>query len=238
MTAIIDIPKLTDRQARKPCSGVIPGLRFGRLVVIGNPTIARSGRKTFSVVVCQCECGRKKTIRTASLTDWRTLSCGCLQRELAARRKTTHGHAARKQQHPLYVIWNKMKCRCENQRSRDFAYYGGRGIRVCEEWENNAATFIAWALQAGWKPGLQIDRFPDNNGNYCPNNCRFVSAKTNSRNRRDNHLLNIFGETKCVAAWADDERCEVTEHTLRSRLSNGWNPTKALTTPPRINQRS
>ena len=86
----------------------------------------------------------------------------------------------------------------------DYERYGGRGISVCAEW-HKAENFIKWALENGYKKWLQIDRI-DNNGNYCPDNCRWVTAKQNSRNRRNTVLLTINGETKSVAEW-----CEIIE---------------------------
>jgi hypothetical protein len=84
--------------------------------------------------------------------------------------------------HPLYAVWNTMKSRCRCPTNNKYDYYGGRGIALCDEW-NNPEPFIEWALANGWERGLQIDR-EDNNGNYEPGNCRFVTSKVNSNNRR------------------------------------------------------
>jgi hypothetical protein len=90
-----------------------------------------------------------------------------------------HGYSA----HLLYTVWGHMKQRCYNPNNKHYKDYGGRGIRVCDEWKNSAKTFIDWCLENGWKPGLQIDR-RDNDGNYCSENCHFVTPEENSLNQR------------------------------------------------------
>lgn len=101
----------------------------------------------------------------------------------------------------LYGMWQSMKARCENPNRPKFKDYGNRGIEVCEEW-HDAGEFAKWAFANGYKKGLQIDRI-DNNAGYSPDNCRFVTPKQNSRNRRNTKFLTINGETKCVAEWCE-----------------------------------
>ena len=91
--------------------------------------------------------------------------------------RVKHGYSS----HSLYDTWVSMRQRCNNENRENYPHYGGRGISVCDEW-NNADTFIEWALNNGWKKVLQLDR-RDNDGNYHPNNCRFVTPKINSNNR-------------------------------------------------------
>lgn len=86
--------------------------------------------------------------------------------------------------HPLYGVLMNMRRRCHNPDHAAFPSYGGRGIVVCDEWRNSSRSFVAWAISAGWRTGLQIDR-RDNDGPYSPENCRFVTAAVNNRNRRD-----------------------------------------------------
>lgn len=85
--------------------------------------------------------------------------------------------------HPLNIVWHGMKYRCYKKNHKQYKNYGGRGIKICDEWLNSFDVFFKWALSAGWELGLQIDRI-DNNSNYEPNNCRFVSREINSRNTR------------------------------------------------------
>ena len=111
----------------------------------------------------------------------------------------THGICA---EHPdLYGVWCSMKGRCENPNRQKYKDYGGRGIKVCEEW-HDCGVFAEWAFANGYKQGLQIDRI-DNNGDYRPENCRFVTPKQNSRNRRNTKLLTVNGKTKCIAEWSE-----------------------------------
>lgn len=101
----------------------------------------------------------------------------------------------------LFNLWNTMRNRCENPKREKYKDYGGRGIKVCNEW-HNVSNFVSWALNNGYEKGLQLDR-KDNNGNYCPENCHFVTPKENSRNRRNTKFLVIENNKKCVAEWSE-----------------------------------
>jgi hypothetical protein len=111
--------------------------------------------------------------------------------------RTTHGLTNTS----IYSVWCTMKQRCYNQNRKKYKDYGLRGIKICDEWQD-AAIFAEWAFSNGYQKGLQIDRI-DNDGNYEPNNCRFVTPKENSRNRRNTKYLTINGETKSVAEWCE-----------------------------------
>lgn len=87
----------------------------------------------------------------------------------------------------IYMLRYNMVRRCTDPKNKEYHMYGGRGITVCDLWMQSADLFIKWALLEGWKRGLQIDRI-DNDGNYTPENCRFVTRKDNCRNRRNNKL--------------------------------------------------
>jgi hypothetical protein len=121
-----------------------------------------------------------------------------------------------------------MVSRCHNPKSKDFTRYGGRGLEVCEEWRFDVYSFIAFALDNGWKPGLQIDR-EENSEGYTPENCRFVTNKVNSRNTRSNRLITLHGKTQTRAEWA--EEYDVDYFLLRGRLKKGWTIEQALTKP-------
>jgi len=101
----------------------------------------------------------------------------------------------------IYGVWQSMRQRCNNPNRTKYKDYGARGIKVCDEWQN-AETFAKWANENGYQPGLQIDRI-DNNGDYSPENCRFVTPRENSRNRRNTKYLTLNGETKSVAEWCE-----------------------------------
>jgi hypothetical protein len=123
-----------------------------------------------------------------------------------------------------------MKRRCDNPNATQFKDWGGRGIFVCPEWLHDFAAFKAWAMSSGYADTLSIDR-KNNDGHYCAENCRWVTRKINSRNRRNNNLQTAFGETKCVADWADDARCSVSYDTLFQRLLAGWPTEQAIGKP-------
>ena len=116
-----------------------------------------------------------------------------------AYRHRTHGYSV--DYHNLFLVWETMRGRCQNPNREKYKHYGARGIKVCDEW-NLAKNFCSWALKNGYKQGLQIDRI-NNDGDYEPSNCRWVTAKENSRNRRNTKFLTLFGETKCVAEWCE-----------------------------------
>lgn len=125
---------------------------------------------------------------------------------------TTHGMARTR----IYRIWAGMKSRCNNPKDDDYKNYGGRGITVCEDWDNSFEPFHTWAISAGYRDDLTIDRI-DNNKGYCPENCRWATRKEQNRNFRPNHLVTINGETKCLASWADE--LGINYETFRQRVS-------------------
>lgn len=129
---------------------------------------------------------------------------------------------------PTYRSWISMRQRCQNQRLRQYADYGGRGIRVCERWQ----VFENFYADMGERPeGCTLDRI-DGNGNYEPGNCRWAPPKTQSRNWRNaNHRITYAGETLTLAEWS--ERVGIEHHTLQYRLRQGWTAEAALTTPVR-----
>lgn len=199
------------------------GTVYGRLTVVGPPMRV----KGVYHYQCLCACGTYAFVRGTSLTyvSRPTRSCGCLQMARA-----THGLHG----HKLYDVWAGMKQRCCNPKQKDYPNYGGRGITVCEEWQASFESFAVWAFAHGYQDGLQIDRI-DNDGNYEPTNCHFVTCSENSRNRRSNLIITAFGTTKCLAAWAEDPRCIVTRHCLTFRIHKlGWEVECALTTPARV----
>ena len=133
--------------------------------------------------------------------------------------------------HPLTAVLRSMHHRCENPKNEAYERYGGRGITVCEEWSmENAADFISWALANGWEKGLEIDRI-DNSKGYSPDNCRFVTSSQNSRNRRSNRYVNIFGETMLlVEAFEKYSVVNKKQFELRYYHEN-WTLERALTQP-------
>lgn len=130
----------------------------------------------------------------------------------------------------LYRIWHNMKSRCYLETFPRYRYYGARGITVCEEWRNSFSAFHEWATSNGYRDDLQIDRI-DNDGNYEPSNCRWVTKREQESNKSTNVYVSYKGEEKTVAEWArvfNIDRC-----LLGIRLRRGWSFERAVSTPPR-----
>jgi hypothetical protein len=121
-----------------------------------------------------------------------------------------------------------MLYRCYNLEAECYFRYGGRGIAVCEEWKNNMRSFVEWAGDSGYKKGLTIERI-DNDGNYCPENCRWATPKEQANNRRNNKFITYEGETKVLERW--DGNLGVAADTIGHRLLDGWTVERALTEP-------
>lgn len=160
------------------------GQRFGRLVVV-----ADGGMKSHhSYVLVLCDCGKEKLILAYSVTSGFTKSCGCLHKEITGALRRTHGESRT----PLHFVWKNMLNRCLYERGEKYQEYGGRGITVCQEWIDSYQVFRDFAMNNGWKKGLQIDRI-DNDGNYQPSNVRFVTGKVNINNSRTLRSKNTTG---------------------------------------------
>ena len=129
----------------------------------------------------------------------------------------------------LHKIWSSMLERCNYEKHPHYKDYGGRGISVCSEW-NEYITFRDWALNNGYADNLTLDR-ENTNGNYCPENCRWVTMKTQQNNKRNNHLVTLDGVSHTITEWS--EILGINKTTIRERLRAGWTDTEALTTPIR-----
>jgi len=158
------------------------GNRYGRLVVQ-----EVSGRKYGQIEwLCLCDCGEFKRVLGENLRKGHTRSCGCLNKEMIRERSLKHGFASSFGfRHPLYASWNAMRQRCYNPNDDSFRNYGGRGIRVFQEWIDDGAAFVRWIEEnLGPRPEeFSLDRI-DNDGNYEPGNLRWASRSTQNKNRR------------------------------------------------------
>ena len=127
----------------------------------------------------------------------------------------------------IYGIWRGIKQRCHYKNHKFYRSYGGRGITIFSEWEKSFQAFYDWATSHGYKQGLSIDRI-DNDGNYCPENCRWVSMKEQSRNRKSTRLITYKGKTLCALDWSKEVGIKV--DTLYHRIRIGWTPQQILET--------
>lgn len=150
------------------------GMKFNRLKVIRREG-SIEGQASW---LCVCDCGSELTVKSRDLRDGLVCSCGCYRSEYAKERATIHGGSYTN----LYAVWNMMKQRCNNGNNKDFKYYGKRGIKVCSSWLD-FKVFRKWALSNGYKEGLSIERV-DNDGNYCPENCKWIPLEHQNRNTR------------------------------------------------------
>lgn len=191
----------------------LSGQKIGKWTILHkyNKTNTKDKRTLWT---CQCECGNIKNIDGYTLRKGKSLSCGC----------SKDGHSKDR----LYSIWIGIKDRTSctyRSRSKDYIC---RGIGMCKEWEN-WEVFKSWALNSGYSEDLSIDRI-DNNGNYCPENCRWANAKEQGANKRNNIIVTLNGETHILSEW-----CRIlglNRYSVKSRISQqGLTPEEALTIP-------
>lgn len=195
----------------------LSGMRFGRLVAI-----ADSGKRTEQgcvIWLCKCDCGNMTNASTSELSVGHKSSCGCLRGGIKDEWKRIHS------------IYHHMKERCLNKNHMFYKNYGGRGIKICDEWEGRHGflNFKDWALLNGYKDNLTLDRI-DHDGDYCPENCRFVDMKTQQNNRRNNFYITMDGETKTLTQWCEQYDAPY-QRTLQRIRRDGWSVEDALFVP-------
>ena len=202
--------------------------RFGKLIVSRDSGTRKRGQIVWE---CTCDCGGTTLVAAYALTSGNTKSCGCYRvergREHGATINLRHGEGSNGKETVEYRTWSNMLSRCENANHAAYPHYGGRGIAVCERW-HSYENFLA---DMGRRPSPEhsIDRFPNKDGNYEQDNCRWATSVEQNNNARFNHLLTFPGGTKTIAEW-----CELTgipRSVVGKRLARGMDPFDALTTP-------
>ena len=193
--------------------GNVTGQKYGRLEILYRTVDDPAGHPQFA---CKCDCGNVVLMNWGSLVRGSEVpSCGCYSSEIRAKKLTKHGLVGT----PLHRVWNHMRERCNSPKDKRYKDYGGRGIYVCDRWDNKDSGLVAFVEDMGatYQPGLQLDRI-DNNGPYSPENCRWVTSKENNRNRRDTLFINsILGEMT-LAEFAEKIGLPYTEVYQRLRV--------------------
>lgn len=214
-----------DHYAFKELSGLV----FGRLTVIEWIDVENKNSRWR----CLCECGRQCIVYGCHLKTRATTSCGCFASEQTSRATKTHGMSG-PHGHPVYNIWKAMIRRCESSHCKEYASYGGRGIKVCERWRKSFPDFLSDMGERPTHVRHSIDRL-DVNGNYEPGNCRWATYVEQANNKRNTKLFLHNGENKTVAQWA--RIYNISSAVIYDRLQRGYSMTRALTTPVRKNHR-
>ena len=198
------------------------GKRFGRYTVLYRTDNDKFGN---AVWMCQCDCGTIKAVNGGALRKGVTVSCGCFHRDKVTQISTTHGKSRTK----LFSTWQHMKARCNNPNHKHYKYYGGKGIKLCPEWEHDFSSFEQWAINNGYAEGLTIDRINPDKG-YEPFNCRWATRQEQQSHISSCHMYEIDGISHNLAEW-----CRIYnvphERVRRRVVKEHWDILKALTTP-------
>lgn len=197
------------------------GKRFGNLVVLDY--VKKRNKKTYWL--CKCDCGNIKEIEGDPLVRGRIVTCGC-QNKKTGKESRSYKHGLTNTR--IMRIWANMKDRCYNAKNKAFKNYGGRGIKVYDEWINSVEAFWKWSKENGYSESLTIDRI-DVNGNYEPSNCRWVDRKTQCNNQRNNHRILFKGQFLTISQIS--EKQGIPSHVISNRLYSGWTEQRAINTP-------
>ena len=195
---------------------ITQGTRFNQLIVISETSPKHKNRR----FLCRCDCGNEVTVYLDRLRHSLTQSCGCYQRQRARESQTAHGM----RRSSSYNSWSGMVARCKNPNHPAFDSYGERGIKVCDRW----LKFENFYADMGEKPdNHSLDRI-DNNGSYCPENCKWSTVKEQNNNKRSNRLLTADGMTLNLAQW--EVKQGLTKGALSNRLNRGWTLERVIST--------
>lgn len=197
----------------------LTGMRFGRLTVIERAENGVCCGKPTVRWLCKCDCGNMITTEGHSLKRGRTKSCGCLNREVQKREAKTRAIKHGGSRTRIYHIYNHMKARCLNENNPKYKNYGGRGIKICDEWLEDFSSFQNWSLSNGYDDSLSIDRI-DVDGDYCPENCRWADSYMQANNKTTTVRITVDGETHSVSEWMRITGAR--RDTIMRRMRNGY----------------
>lgn len=190
--------------------------RFGKLVVLNFNSISKSKH---SIWECKCDCGNKCLSYSTNLIRGVASSCGCIKKSVLGKNTTKHGLSKTR----IFKIWAGVRKRCLNEKCQSYHNYGGRGIKICERW-NDFYNFYNDMIN-GYSDELTLDRI-DPNGDYTPSNCRWVNHQAQANNRRNNVFICFNGETKTIAQWSNITG--VRRNAISYRIKHGWDLKDAL----------
>lgn len=204
----------------------LKGKKFNRLVVIEKAY--KKNNKTYWR--CVCDCGKEVCVEAQKIRNGHTKSCGCYKLDITKKTNSTHKLSNSR----LYLVYRSMLRRCYYVKTQNYKYYGGRGIKVCDEWRKDFKAFHDWAMANGYDENAEfgkctIDRI-DNNGNYCPENCRWISIKEQCQNRTNTVYFAYNGETLTRQEWA--KKLGIKEATIKRRMYDGWSIEETLSITP------
>ncbi len=200
----------------------LTGRRFGRLLARQISETRRGGRISWD---CLCDCGNSFVATAKSLKNGNTSSCGCFRREVTGKSRRTHGRS----HDSMHSTWLAMNDRCCNPNTPTYAYYGGRGIKVCDRWRGTNG-FLNFVADMGERPaeGMTLDRI-DNDGGYEPGNVRWATRDEQASNNRRNRFVTYQGATKTLSQWA--RHFGFRPQIFIGRLRIGWDFERAALTP-------
>jgi hypothetical protein len=187
------------------------GQRFGDWLVLYRDETDKRRKKW----ICKCSCGAIDSVNIDNLKRGASTRCQRCKGKLYSKRMATHGESKTR----LYYVWLAMRNRCYRPGVNGYEHYGGRGIKVCKEWREHFEPFKEWALSHGYKYGLEIDRI-DNNGDYCPENCRWVTRTQNMNNTSKTKHILYAGRQYTITELAD--QFNLSRDLIRDRLYKGW----------------
>lgn len=200
----------------QPCNINI-GDKFGKLTVLEYYGNDKHNKRLW---LCKCDCGNKTLVTTSDLRRGHTTSCGCVGKAHSFK----HGMTGSR----IHNIWLNMRYRCRNKKDTTYKNYGARGIDICDEWYDNFQNFYEWSIDNGYTDDLTIDRI-DNNGNYEPSNCRWVSFVDQQYNKRG--TVHVYDKNMEYTIKDLSDITGICCNTIRTRIRRGWSVDDILKTP-------